>query len=202
MLYRPLIIWSSQCTLNTMEGFIEHWGTHRFPCLSFQQFALLPPIRSNCFTGCQTSFTLWAKDAGYVYSSRGILELNSQAVWFFQVLLWWFARDIWTNSQSRTYYLLLLRQGLPEQAAQCPRGMWIFPAGTIPDSLCARNTVPSGTSGSPRFMYCWSLAWRILSITLLACEMSPIVQYFEHSLALPFFGIGMKTDLCQSCGHC
>ena len=26
--------------------------------------------------------------------------------------------------------------------------------------------------------------------------------YFEHSLALPFFGIGMKTDLFQSCGHC
>ena len=28
----------------------------------------------------------------------------------------------------------------------------------------------------------------ILSITLLACEMSAIVQQFEHSLALPFFG--------------
>ena len=39
------------------------------------------------------------------------------------------------------------------------------------------------------------LAWRILSVTLLACEMSAIVQYFEHSLTLPFFGIGMKTDL-------
>ena len=25
---------------------------------------------------------------------------------------------------------------------------------------------------------------------------------FEHSLALSFFGIGMKTDLFQSCGHC
>ena len=25
---------------------------------------------------------------------------------------------------------------------------------------------------------------------------------FEHSLALPFFGTGMKTDLFQSCGHC
>ena len=25
---------------------------------------------------------------------------------------------------------------------------------------------------------------------------------FEHSLALPFFGIEMKTDLFQSCGHC
>ena len=23
-----------------------------------------------------------------------------------------------------------------------------------------------------------------------------------HSLSLPFFGIGMKTDLFQSCGHC
>ena len=38
--------------------------------------------------------------------------------------------------------------------------------------------------------------------TLLACEMRAIVQSFEHSLALPFFGIGMKTDLLQSCGHC
>ena len=28
------------------------------------------------------------------------------------------------------------------------------------------------------------------------------LENFEHSLALPFFGIGMKTDLFQSCGHC
>ena len=61
---------------------------------------------------------------------------------------------------------------------------------------------PAYTSESSRFTYCWSLAWRILSITLLACEMSAIVQQFEHSLALPFFGIGMKTDIFQSCGHC
>ena len=27
-----------------------------------------------------------------------------------------------------------------------------------------------------QFTYCWSLAWRILSITLLACEMSAIVR--------------------------
>ena len=32
--------------------------------------------------------------------------------------------------------------------------------------------------------------------------MSAIVHYFEHSLALPFFGIWMKTDVFQSCGHC
>ena len=61
---------------------------------------------------------------------------------------------------------------------------------------------PAWTSGSSRFTYCWSLAWRILSITLLVCEMSAIVRWLEHSLALPFFGIGMKSDLFQSCGHC
>ena len=61
---------------------------------------------------------------------------------------------------------------------------------------------PAWTSGNSWFMYCWSLVWRILSITLLASEMSAIVQYLEHSLALPFFGIGMKMDLFQSCGHC
>ena len=58
------------------------------------------------------------------------------------------------------------------------------------------------TSVSSWFMFHWSLAWRILSITLLVCEMSAIVWYFEHSLALPFFGIGMKTDHFQSCDHC
>ena len=30
------------------------------------------------------------------------------------------------------------------------------------------------------------------------CEMSAIVWLFENSLALPFFGIGMKTDIFQS----
>ena len=33
---------------------------------------------------------------------------------------------------------------------------------------------PTWTSGSSWFTYCWSLAWRILIIILLACEMSAI----------------------------
>ena len=61
---------------------------------------------------------------------------------------------------------------------------------------------PAWTSRSSWFIYCGSLSWRILSVTLLACEMSAVVPHVEHSLALPFFGIGMKTDLFQSCGHC
>ena len=61
---------------------------------------------------------------------------------------------------------------------------------------------PASTYGISQFMYCWSLPWRILSITLLPCEMSATVRWFEHSLALPFFSIRMKTDLFQSCGQC
>ena len=61
---------------------------------------------------------------------------------------------------------------------------------------------PVCISGSSWFTYCWSFAWGILNITLLACEMNAIVWQFEQSLVLPFFGIEMKTDLFQSCGHC
>ena len=35
---------------------------------------------------------------------------------------------------------------------------------------------PAWTSGSSWFTYCWSMAWRILNITSLACEMSATVQ--------------------------
>ena len=42
---------------------------------------------------------------------------------------------------------------------------------------------PAWTSGSVWFTYCWSLALRILSITLLACEMSVC------AVVWPFFGI-------------
>ena len=61
---------------------------------------------------------------------------------------------------------------------------------------------PAWTSGSSWFTYCWSLALRILSITLLACEMSAIEWYFEHSLSLPLFHIGMKTVIFHSYDHC
>ena len=43
------------------------------------------------------------------------------------------------------------------------------------------------TSGVAQFTYCWSLAWRILSITLLACEMSALcgsLNVLWHCLSL------------------
>ena len=55
-----------------------------------------------------------------------------------------------------------------------------------------------------RFTYSWSLAWRILSITFLACEMSAVVW-----LELPFFRIGWirlgwkpDTNLPKYLNHC
>ena len=58
------------------------------------------------------------------------------------------------------------------------------------------------TYGNSQFTYCWSLARRTLTIILLACEMNAIVNWFEHSLTLPFFQTGMKTDMFLSCGQC
>ena len=61
---------------------------------------------------------------------------------------------------------------------------------------------PAWTSGSSWFTYYWSLAWRIPSTILLACEMSATtVLQFDHSLALPFFEIWIKTDIFQSCSQ-
>ena len=43
---------------------------------------------------------------------------------------------------------------------------------------------PAWTSGNSQYMYCWSLGWRILSITLLACsliEMSEVWSVFGLS---------------------
>ena len=47
---------------------------------------------------------------------------------------------------------------------------------------------PAWTSGSSWFTYCWSLAWRILCITLLVCEMSAIV------VGWTFFGIAFLRN--------
>ena len=53
-------------------------------------------------------------------------------------------------------------------------------------------TKTSWTSGSSRFTYCWSLAWRILSMTLLVCEMS------ASAVVWAFFGIAFLWDWSEN----
>ena len=69
------------------------------------------------------------------------------------------------------------------------------------------NLISSSSAFSKSSLYIWKLPVHIL--------LKPSLEIFEHyfagvrnechsavdSLALPFFGIGMKTDLFQSCGH-
>ena len=61
---------------------------------------------------------------------------------------------------------------------------------------------PPYTLGSSQFMYCWSLDWRILSIILIAHEMSAIVEQSEHSLALFFWEDWNENWIFQSHGSC
>ena len=78
------------------------------------------------------------------------------------------------------------------------------------DPVDVGNLIPGSSAFSKSTLNIWNFTVHLLlkagledlSITLLVCEMSTIVQYFEHSLALPFFGIGITTDLFKSCGHC
>ena len=64
----------------------------------------------------------------------------------------------------------------------------------IDDSADVGNLI-SGCSAFYKFsLNIWKFNVHIL--------LKPGLEKFEHSLALPFFGIGMKTDLFQSCGHC
>ena len=61
------------------------------------------------------------------------------------------------------------------------------------------------TSGSSQFMYCWSLAWRILSITLLACEMSALcynLSILWHCLSLGLeWKLTFSSPMVLLCGN-
>ena len=50
-------------------------------------------------------------------------------------------------------------------------------------------------------MYCWSLAWMILSITLLACKISTICMVVCTFFGIAFLWDSTKTDFFQFCGH-
>ena len=60
---------------------------------------------------------------------------------------------------------------------------------------------PAWTSESSWFMYCWSLAWRILSTTLLVCVMVQLCGSLSILWHCLFLELEWK-HLFQSCSHC
>ena len=77
------------------------------------------------------------------------------------------------------------------------------------DSADVGNLISGYSSFSKSSLNIWKFTIHILLKPGLenfehyfTSEMSAILWQFKHSLALPFFEIGMKTELFQSCGHC
>ena len=58
--------------------------------------------------------------------------------------------------------------------------------------LWSLDVNPAFTSGSSQLMYCWNLVWRILSITLLAYEISKIVECLSALCHCPSLGLEWK----------
>ena len=73
------------------------------------------------------------------------------------------------------------------------------------DPMNVGNLISGSFAFSKSSLYIWKFLVHVLlkpslkdlTFTLLACEMSAIVWQFEYSLALLFFGVEMKTDLCS-----
>ena len=57
---------------------------------------------------------------------------------------------------------------------------------------------PACTSGNPQFLYCWSLAWRILNITLLSCEMGTLCGSLNILWHWPSLGLEWKLTFSRS----
>ena len=80
----------------------------------------------------------------------------------------------------------------------------------IYDPADVSNLIFAFSAFSKSSLYIWKFSVHILlkpsskdfEHYLVACELSTPVQQFQHSLALPFFAAGMKTEVFQSCGHC
>ena len=76
-------------------------------------------------------------------------------------------------------------------------------SGFFHDPVDVGNLISGSSAFSKSSLNIWNFSvhillkpsWKILSITLLVCEMSAIVWSVEHALALLFFGIGMKIGL-------
>ena len=101
----------------------------------------------------------------------------------------WLFETLWTAAYQAPLSMGFSRQeywsGLPLPSpykAEVDVFLELLAFSMIQRMLAIWSLVPlpflnlSWTSRSSQFTYYWSLAWRILSITFLACEMSAVVQ--------------------------
>ena len=126
------------------------------------------------------------------------------ALWGSCFCSFWSSENLQREWRSgRLTHLLLCQQGPDPSALNSHLIQFIGAHGAWLCSTCCNHVdcSPPGSSVHGSFQ-ARVLERGAIAFSMLVCEMSAIVRSFEHSLALPFFGIGMKTDLFQSCGHC
>ena len=71
------------------------------------------------------------------------------------------------------------------------------------DPMNAGNLISGSSVFSKSSLYVWKFSVHVLlkhSFEDFEHDLDSMGN--DHSLALPFFQIGMKTDFFQSCGHC
>ena len=101
----------------------------------------------------------------YRFLKRQVRWSGSPISWIIFHSFLWSTQRLWHIQKSRNR---CFSGTLAFWMIQCVLAIWFL--------VLLPFLNPAWTSGGSRFTYCWSLAWRILSITLLACEMSAIVQ--------------------------
>ena len=139
------------------------------------------------------------------------MEVNGIPIELFQILkddavkvLHSVCQQIWKTQQwpqdwKRSVFIPIPKKG---NAKECSTAATAAKSLQLCPTLC--NPIDGSPPGSSVHGICQArvLDWGAIAFSILVCEMSAIVWQFEHSLALPFLGIRMKTDLFQSCGHC
>ena len=168
-----------------------HWDTKSWTLLSDwtelvkeYNFSVIRLQMTNCFMPSTNCCFL---SCIQVSQETGMVVWCSHPFQNFPVFCDPYIQRLWHNQKSRSRCFFL--------EFSCV--FWIQRVLAIWSLVPLPFPNPACISGISWFMHCWSLAWRIFSIILLTYEMSAIVWWFEHSLALPFFGIGMKIDLFQ-----
>ena len=144
-------------------------------------FCKFEPVHCSCL------FLTVASWPAYRFLRRQVMWSGIPISWRIFHSLLWFTQRLWHSQWSRSRFF----SGI----------LLLF----FDDPMDVGNLISGSSAFSKSSLNIWKFlvhvllkpAWKILNITLLACEMSATVQYFEHSLTLPFAGDGMKHQHCR-----
>ena len=165
----------------------------------------------------------WMEEPGWLQSmgSRRVRHDWATSLWLFTFMHWrrkWQPTPVFLPRESQGWGE---PGGLPSMGSHRVGHDWSDLAAAAADVFLELScffgdprNVGNLISGSSPFSKSSLNIWKFTVHILLKPRLENFEHYFanvwdecncavfEHYLELPFFGIGMKTDLFQSCGHC